>query len=269
MFIFDLDGVVTNPETGTVNADILSHIAKDLTQQYVVALNTGRPYEWAQEHILEKLENQVSPADLENLLLVAEMGGVIGRYRHGKLHVELDQTLSLSGSFVEDVVRMLDEQRTTGERFSDYMWWDGLKKTMGSLVKWDHVSVETFNRIRPLLATNLEALLRTHGLDDFVLGQTTIATDIQHKTAGKHKGAQQIKAWLDEQNISPQTFYTFGDSVSDKAMAEEFATSTNAQTVFVFVGDPRHEDEVKGQHYTTTITGGGYDKDTATYLASV
>jgi hypothetical protein len=139
---------------------------------------------------------------------------------------------------------------------------------MGSLVKWDHVSINDFNQVRPSLETDLRALMAQHHLEDFIIGQTTIATDIQHRTAGKHKGAQQILGWLKVCNLTPDTFYTFGDSISDKAMAEEFA-ATGTDTVFIFVGDPAHKPEITNPVYKTVVMQGRHSQDTADYLAKL
>lgn len=264
--VFDLDGVITDPETSKVNEEVLKRIASDLKQQRAVAFNTGRPYEWVTEHVIPGLRAYSSPEELERLLVVAEMGGVLGTFQNGELCITLDQTLSLPGAFIEDIERLLDKQIADGERYADYVTWDGLKKTMGTIVKWEHVRLADFNRIRPLLATDLEKLMEQHQLTDFIIGQTTIATDIQHKTAGKHKGAQQVLAWLQEKQLQPQAFYAFGDSISDKAMAEEFA-ATGAKTIFVFVGAPAHAKEVTGTAYETVITNGRHDIDVAEYLA--
>lgn len=264
--VFDVDGVITDPATSEVSTDVLTRIAADLSAGNATAFNTGRPYEWVDEKVLSLLQERCSPADLNHLLVVAEMGGVVCGFSEGKMHIELDETLSLPGAFITDVQHMLEQTLPDGTRLSEYAWWDGLKRTMGSLVKWDHVDLDEFNRIRPELDKGLKALLGAHGLDDFMLGHTTIAVDIQHKTAGKHKGADQVLAWLAQRGEQPQTFAAFGDSVSDKAMAETFA-ATGRPTTFVFVGDVKHTEDVQDPSYATVVTGGGFSHDTATYLA--
>jgi hydroxymethylpyrimidine pyrophosphatase-like HAD family hydrolase len=266
LYVFDLDGVVTDPETGTVNADVLQHVAEELRHGRAVAFNTGRPFEWVEERILPALTQEVPAESLDHLLAVCEMGGVLCTFRGGKMHLELDPDLSLPGSFVEDVQDLLEKEAKDGRRYGDYVAWDGVKKTMGTVMKWDHVALDDFNAVRPQIQAEFEALLKKHGLDDFVIGQTTIATDIQHKTAGKHKGAQQVLAWLQQKELAPGSVQAFGDSVSDKAMAEEFAAN-GIETTFVYVGSTGHEHDVQSDGYKTVVTGGGFSNDTANYLA--
>jgi hydroxymethylpyrimidine pyrophosphatase-like HAD family hydrolase len=268
IYVFDLDGVVTDPQTNKVSAEVLAHVIDDLKQGRAAAFNTGRPHEWVTEHVLPGLREACSPDELENLLLVAEMGGVVCTFKDGDMHIELDETLSLPGAFIDGVLHLLDVQQPDGSRLADSMTWDSHKKTMGSLVKWDHTTLDEYNQVRPVLTKGLEHLLQTHDLGDFIIGQTTIATDIQHRTAGKHKGADQVLDWLHDRGVTPRNFYTFGDSISDKAMAETFA-ATGAKTTFVFVGDPAQGSEVQGQDYETVIMEGRHSSDTADYLAKL
>lgn len=266
IYVFDLDGVVTDPETNEVSDSVIAHVVEDLKKGRAVAFNTGRPHEWVTEHVLSKLRTACLPEELEGLLIVAEMGGVTCTFQGGgEMHIELDETLSLPSDFVEDVSHMLEAEQPDGTRLADTMTWDFHKKTMGTLVKRDGTTIDAFNQMRDVAADGLMYLLKKYELDDFILGQTTIATDIQHKTAGKHKGADQVLDWLRERGVVPRTFYTFGDSISDKAMAETFA-STGAKTIFVFVGDPSHEKEVQDSTYETVVMSGGHSNDTAAYL---
>lgn len=268
IYVFDLDGVVTDPETNEVSDDVLAHVVEDLKKGRAVAFNTGRPHEWVTEHVLPKLRAACEPEDLENLLIVAEMGGVTCTFGDGEMHIELDETLSLPGDFAEDVAQMLEAEQPDGTRLADTMMWDFHKKTMGTVVKRDDTTIGEFDRVRDVAADGLQYLLEKHGLDEFILGQTTIATDIQHKTAGKHKGADQVLDWLRERGVAPRTFYTFGDSVSDKAMAETFA-ATGAKTVFVFVGEPGKGSDVQDPAYETVVMQGRHSSDTTDYLAGL
>lgn len=268
MFVFDVDGVITNPHSSKVSVEVLTHVAADLNAGSAVAFNTGRPYEWVEENVLQHLRTLCPPEAFDHLLIVAEMGGVLCTFTAGDMRVELDETLSLPAGLIADVHQLLDTKQPDGTHLSDVMWWDAIKKTMGSLVKWEHVDIARFNEVRPVVTAAIERLLKAHNLHDFIIGQTTIATDIQHKDAGKHKGADQVLAWLAERGDAPAMFYAFGDSISDKAMAETFASRGHA-TTFIFVGDPEQGSQVQGKGYETVVTGGRYDADTAMYLQNI
>lgn len=268
MYVFDVDGVITDPSDSKVSAEVLTHVANDLTSSNAVAFNTGRPYEWVEEYVLGRLTTACPPQALDHLLVVAEMGAVLGVFKNGEPKLEIDPSLSLPSAFVRDVHAALEQEQPDGSRLSGVMWWDGLKKTMGSLVKWDHVSIEEFNKARPVMTKALESLLTKHNLADFMVGQTTVATDIQHKTAGKHKGAERVLEWLQDRGDKPAAFYTFGDSISDKAMAETFA-ATGTKTTFIFVGNPAQGSEVQGEGYETVVMRGRHSSDTADFLAKL
>lgn len=268
IYVFDLDGVVTNPENNEVSVEVLSHVVDDLKRGQAVAFNTGRGHFWVTEHILPHLQQECTAQELKNLLIVAEMGGVVCKFEDDGLQIELDSTLSLPGEFVQDAQQLLETEVGDDHRLSDYMFWDGNKHTMGSVEKWAHTSLTDFTRVRPVLVNGLRNILGQHEVHDFIIGQTTIATDIQHHAAGKHKGADQVLAWLKEKRLQPQAFYTFGDSVSDKAMAETFA-GTGTKTTFIFVGNPEKGSEVQSDAYETVVMEGGHSTDTALYLSKL
>ncbi|HSX05819.1 MAG TPA: hypothetical protein VLF69_05090 [Candidatus Saccharimonadales bacterium] len=258
MFVFDLDGVVTNPTNHAVSTVVLNHIADDLKAGKPVAFNTGRAYPWVEEYVLRNLVPMVSTTDLANLVIVTEMGAVVCTFHDGKPQFVVDTTIALPKSFHDDVETLLDKKLPDGSCYRDYAWWDQDRQAMGSFIKLQDVALKDFDRIRPLFTAEVEKLLHVHGLDEFVTGQTAIAVDVQHRSAGKAKGAGRIIEWMQQRGHNPATVYAFGDSISDKAMAEAF-TQAGINATFIFVGDPT-------QQHNTIVTGGNNDVDTAAFL---
>lgn len=267
MFVFDLDGVVTDPRDGNVvSAEVMARVANELSKGKPVAFNTGRSHVWVEENILPVLK--CSPSDLSHLLLVAEMGSVVGTFRSGKLKIEKDQELSLPTEFIRAVEELIAKKQSDGTSYTDVMYWDASKVTMGSLEKKTHVSIADYDHAREKFHPELNALIDEHGLDEFKIGVSIIATDVMHRSTGKHKGAERVLEWLDDRGEKPEIIYTFGDSVSDSAMAEEFSRAGKS-TIFVFVGDVKHADKLpKGKHRTVVMQG-RHSSDTAAYLSGV
>ena len=76
-WIFDIDGVVTNPSEKKVGEpEILVHIVNKLKIKEPVAFNTGRSLPWLIERVINPLLNMVEDKSiLENFIAVGEKGG--------------------------------------------------------------------------------------------------------------------------------------------------------------------------------------------------
>jgi hydroxymethylpyrimidine pyrophosphatase-like HAD family hydrolase len=266
MLVFDLDGVVTDLETGNFNPEVLDAIADDLAKGLPVAFISGRPLEWADEHVVDKLASKCGPDELSRLLVVAEKGGVTAFIEDGERKVSVDGEALPPPAFSNEAKDMLSEDRG-GWSFADTMFWDEAKRTMATIEKKPGISQSDFAAARSQMVPYLRAIVESHGMDDFIIDTTTIGTDIEHVTASKRKGAQAVLKWLERHGIKPQAFDVFGDSPSDGAMAEVFGET--ADTKFIYVGDPAKLGEVAVKPYATIVTGGGYDTDAAKYLKNV
>jgi hypothetical protein len=115
------------------------------------------------------------------------------------------------------------------------------------------------------LVDELQAMLQRYGLaDQFKVDPTRIATDIEDKHLGKALGAKQVLKWLEEQQLQPRYFITFGDSQSDVGMAEEIYRQ-GFPVEFVFVGEKL---QLQGMQlpFPVSFTEGFCEKGTIEYL---
>src|SRR3990167_214820 len=92
-WIFDIDGVVTNPTKKKVKKlQILDHIAKRLQQGEPVIFNTGRSLPWTIERVNDKRV-------LENLFAAGEKGGTWLTFgQDGKIQQHKDGSISIPSS---------------------------------------------------------------------------------------------------------------------------------------------------------------------------
>lgn len=264
--VFDLDGVVTDPtaDTNEVSKDVLDAIAADLKSGTPVSFNTGRAFKWVDDEILVHLQS-LSPAELENLLVVSEKGSLVVEFNNGKPVLEIAKSLSLPKPFANDVKALLKKDQGSW-KLSDFMFWDEDKMTMGSIEKLRDkpIPLDEFHEKRDVLLKELEKLMQKHKLSDFKIDATIIATDLEHKTAGKHKGAEQVINWLKRKRITPEEFITFGDSPSDAEMARVFSES--APTKFIYVGKNEEFDPPKDAKYKTIKKSASFSADTLEHL---
>jgi hydroxymethylpyrimidine pyrophosphatase-like HAD family hydrolase len=268
MLVFDLDGVVTDPDSLTydVNKDIIEIIAQDLRRHIPVALNTGRAVSWVEAQVLPHLK-EVDADALSLLTIVGEKGGAVAEFDGNVWQSNVDEELALPTGFKAKALEILDRDRA-GHKLSKYMFWDEDKLTMGSFEKYPSIPIEEFSNHQAVLTTDLDVLMRHFNMSDFKLDIGLLATDVEHISAGKHKGAQQIVSWLTRHRIMPKSYITFGDSSTDALMAAVFSTD-GTPTTFVYVGDVSKYKPPRDAKFQTTILNGNYARDTLMYLKSM
>ena len=85
MFVFDIDGVITNPDTKEPNKKIIERIGADLNQELPVALITGRSINWIENNIMPILKTTIENNQKLDLLFTSgEKGSVSVEYVNGE-----------------------------------------------------------------------------------------------------------------------------------------------------------------------------------------
>lgn len=273
-YIFDVDGVLTIPDSREFDREIMEDIAERLTKGDPVILNTGRSISWVQQRIIARLyhaHNVKDPSVLQNLFVVGEKGGTWLTFdEKGLMQEHKDDSISVPQDLQDTVKRIVEEQ------FPKTMFFDKTKRTMISTEMQEvddkrfegQVSLEDFQRDQARLVEIFKDLLKSRGLEEVLeIDPTTIATDIQNKHVGKDFAIRKALTWLTAKGFSIQKFITFGDSKSDVAMAEEL--HENGQNVeFVFVGNETDKASIQNDNHSFPIhfTNGKYNHGTAEFL---
>lgn len=92
MFVFDVDGIITNPDTKKPNEKVIEHISSDLKQGFPVALATGRSVAWVEEKIMPTLKTMLKDdRKLDFLLISGEKGSVSVEYVDGEPVKKIDK----------------------------------------------------------------------------------------------------------------------------------------------------------------------------------
>lgn len=264
-WLFDVDGVITNPEQKRVTEpQILDEIAKRLQRNEPVALITGRNLEWVTDRVASQLETKVTEKKLlDNLFVSGEFGGSFTIYRNGQRNQKVDEEIRVPQDIIE-------KAREIAAKFSDSMFFDESKKTMVSIEMNDNLSIDQFKSPQKELVEQLNRMLEEeHVQDRFMVHADSIATNIRDKKANKRFAAKQVIGWLVDKGIRPQSFITTGDSSSDLEMAQEIHDK-GLPVTFVFVGKETDRRKIGGQNlpFPVTFTQGKYEKGTLEYLAS-
>lgn len=267
-FIFDVDGVLTDPNKKILDREVMESIARRLKNGLPVILNTGRSISWLQEKILARLyfaHNLTNVSDLQNLFMIGEKGGTwMGFDEKGLMPALPSQDGSIS------VPKDLQEavQKIVKDRFSETMAYDQTKLTMISIETNDWLTEEDriskFLPARKQLVIVLENLIAEHGLSgELKVDPTTIATDIENKHVGKDFAVQRAVAWLKQRKILPKKYITFGDSQSDFAMARQLHDD-GFHVEHVHVG--KDTSIPQDAQYPITVTDNKFNHGTAEYL---
>ena len=75
MFLFDIDGVITEPVTGEVEFEVVNAIVEILEGGEPVAFNTGRGLNWILRDILPYFEVKLSKRSIMNKLCIVYQKG--------------------------------------------------------------------------------------------------------------------------------------------------------------------------------------------------
>ncbi|HKR81925.1 MAG TPA: hypothetical protein VJR27_02905 [Candidatus Saccharimonadales bacterium] len=228
IYVFDLDGVITNPADSLVEKAVVEHVYHLLEKGIFVAVNTGRSYQWVHTNLLQALEHMGTTEVFKRVFIVCEKGGESAIW-HGSGFIPQPSRFALSAEARELGRRIFE----TNKALFSTMFWDATKQTMATLEKRPSADLASFKAEQLILVSKLEQAFAGWSVK---IDATTIATDIERREAGKHAGAALIYEWVRQHTSNGRAgFVSFGDSLSDYEMARYFAQKGSPST-FVFVG---------------------------------
>jgi len=264
--MFDADGVLFDAHDPKVKLpQITDFIIGRLIKGEPVTINSGRGVNFALEKLLSSLkERGITSELLDHMLFVGQKGAEVGEFIDGEPVIEIDEEMKVPYSLRERVFDLIRNQ------FADSMFVGEIKPTMLSpqrrgIEQGREVPHEEFHKDQERLVPILRELLESYHLEDtFKIDATNIATDIESKQAGKDLGARKTMDWMREKKLFPQRFHAFGDSTSDRRMADEIHKQ-GYSVEFVWVGKKGgiNPDDLE---YPVIIPQGKHDEATANYL---
>lgn len=251
-WIFDVDGVIANPETKTPNPEILTHLEHILTTEDILSINTGRSVSWLQDNLFSKLNLTDKTS---TLFFSCEQGGVWGFVKSSEVKTFVDNNQIISPELQEKVKELVKPYTT--------LFYDDSKKTMISLEMNDGTDLQEFEKEKEKLTPILQTLIDEHG-GQYVVSPSIIALDLQKRFEGKDQGVTRILSMWAERNLNPDEVITVGDSPSDILMAEELHLA-HFNVEFVYVGD---KDLEGNKDISVVKTREKFEKGTLEYLAN-
>jgi HAD superfamily hydrolase (TIGR01484 family) len=252
ILVFDVDGVLTDPQTKQTDIQILNKIEGFISDGVPVAFNTGRSYSWLEKEILSHFSQKV--------FVSCEKGAIWGVFDETTFNQRIDSSISVPEVLKNEVRELIDKE------YKDCVFYDEAKMTMITAEMRSDFPLQDFPARQKSLSKALEDIVEKMGLKDKLrVLETTIDVEIEDIKMGKDLGAKRILSLLEEQRIYPQEFITIGDGKSDLFMAKEFS-SQGFKTQFVFVGEGTLEDK---ENFPVISTQQKFVKGTSEFLENL
>lgn len=258
-YIFDVDGVITNPQTRTIkHPELISEIIKILENQNPVAFITGRALPWLKKRLLSNFQdyikiNNLEKTMLDNIFISGEFGGCSIVFNNGFPKETVNSSLSLN----PELVNRLSEAT---KQFSDIVFIDQDKQTEFSVEMKQKVTVAQFAKRKHEIASTFNKIVQDLKLEELVeVHEDRIAINIKSKISNKKLSTRQFLDWLSVKNLKPEKILAFGDSISDLEIAEQLKED-NLNFEFIYTGNP---DEIKDKTtFPVTFTIEKFGKET-------
>jgi len=229
IFVFDIDGVLTNPNIKKPNPAIISFIAKKLQKYHPVAFATGRASDWIVEHILPGMKKKLHKQDFLDLLIsLCEKGAVMMTFHKGVKKVEVDTDIIIPEKIIEKIKKHVESYPG--------VFFDAQKKTMVSLEIYGGNEEKIHQQKKEL--DQIQAWLQEKFIDhsnEYIIDRSEIAIDLQRSFVNKTLASKKLLKFLQEKAMLKQSFMIFGDSPKDALIAEEIRNQ-GYQVTFAYVG---------------------------------
>lgn len=268
IWVFDIDGVITDPKTKTITQpQILDIICNRLISGEMIAFNTGRSAVWLGRNVVDPLTKlinfkQQNPSSLTNLVSICEMGNVTIEYKpSGQTH----KTIFNKNVIPPILSKALTEIVNTV--YNQSMFVDETKEVIFTIEMRDDFSHEQYEIRQEEFQKEINIIMKHYHPNLHVKpSSTTIAIDVKPIDSGKKLGTARILDYhkTKEVDINNSKYICFGDSPSDLDMSDYLALK-GIDTELVFVGD----DVIDQKNYPTHKTNNKYTKGTLEYLKKI
>ncbi|HSA83600.1 MAG TPA: hypothetical protein VLF20_01790 [Patescibacteria group bacterium] len=259
-YLFDVDGVLTDPVYKRTEPALLDQLIQILSRGDPVAFNTGRGLEWVEKQILADLLQKLTDKTLlQRLILIGEKGETWLFFdAEGKVHKRTTEGLAMPEALQQQFKHILET------KYHDAMFFDETKTVMVTAEMHDGYDLDRFQGKKHRFIEEVKQLLQACDPEKkYKLHFDEISVSIEHKHVGKALGAQRFLTFLAELQMTPDTYYCFGDTESDFDMADYLAAK-GKKVYFVYTGK-KNNIEINEKSYPI-IFETGYSLGTLAYL---
>lgn len=234
--LLDVDGPIASPITRTIAIEEIAQILVQLSSAGIpVAFVTGRSDNFIQEVVMSKLVK----FDIANALSLNPkvMFGVFEKgacwapiTSFGMESIEIDHSVAPSQEFIDGSREIVES------KYSDLVFFDETKHAMISVEQHAHIDARVYASERNAIDQDIFDLAQSLGIGirlgtqtapdaggqtPFRIDQTIISSDIESVELDKDRGARRALEYFRSNGITPNKWYSVGDSRSDYKMADE------------------------------------------------
>ena len=263
LIILDIDGVFTDPSTGSQRVDpgLLALVDSLHTRGVSTAFATGRPFAWVTANLIPAMSDSQR---MRPHFFASENGAVISVMNDGAISTRVLDRLK-----VPDEIR--DVVRECADSSKSFLHFDKEKLAMATVFETPGKAGfrEWFDAHAPEIVGRLEAKINERGLSsEFRVVRTTIAIDVEHVEGSKLLAANDAADFFLERGSQFKTIIAVGDSPTDanltRGLIQRFP---NAMHHFAFVGEKVEEARAHLSGTTAQfLTHPGYSRGTRVVL---
>lgn len=263
-YLFDVDGVLTNPENREeINQTVFLNLVKLLEHGIPLSFITGRGMTWLREKFIIKIEKCIEDHPsldkriLDLLYVSGEFGGVTLEHTNGIRQEFLKKEFELPEKLQVAIIKEINN-------FKKYVFIEEGKQTILTIRTNFNLRESEAQRYKNEIITCVNSLLIHY--PDIEAQADLLSVNIRCKNANKKYATDQCVLWLERKGYTPDTYYVFGDSPTDLEMGEELKNK-QLPFKFIFVGKKR---KLEGVSYTfpVTVTTKHYDDGLLEYLSA-
>jgi hydroxymethylpyrimidine pyrophosphatase-like HAD family hydrolase len=141
VYVFDLDGVITNPEDSSVNEAVVSKMLQMLSDGIYVVVNTGRSYNWVESNLVSRFLKSGNPSIFTRFISVCEKGGETVHWVNNNAIVSPSE-FALNHDDYHIAKKLYENNK---EEFNT-MFWDDTKRTMATIEKKPSANLLLFHQ---------------------------------------------------------------------------------------------------------------------------
>lgn len=233
LYIFDIDGVLTNPTTKKNDNPALFAKLNQLAGQMPILLNTGRSAEW----VIKKIIPHLNLAQLQHsFFATCEMGAVsLSLSSDGNPKIVVNPEVSSKKIPPQLYATITDMVK---QNYSASMFVDTTKQVIMTVEMRDNYALAKYDLDKEELKNSIDIILKHYHPGIHIRpSSSTIAIDIKPIQLTKGYGAKVIHQWLSKLQLdfTKIEVVCLGDSSSDAEMSDYFVAQKIA-TKFVYVG---------------------------------
>lgn len=217
VWMYDVDGVLVSLISKCADISLLDALVEQLLRGDIVTFNSGRsPMAIAQLVLFPLAQRLADMRLLSRVMIVGEKGGAWATSTAGALQINYEASLRVPLELKSAVAKLIKDPN-----FDEILEIERGKRTMVSVVKKRHVSLDVFQQVQARFVPVAQQCLCALGLDRlWKIDVVSDAIEIEPVSADKGKGAHRILHWLHDQGIRPTRIVAIEDSPSGIAMAE-------------------------------------------------